>query len=179
MKNYYEQAPKLDAEQIIDCLREANARFVLIGGVAVVLNGVNRHTIDLDVAYSREAENLEAIANALKPLRPQLRTVDGPIPFLWDAKTLKAGVNFTLHTEAGWLDLLADPEGAPDFETLWNEAVEIEFYGRTVKVASIEHLIAMKKAAGRGKDLADLADLNALVQLKNEESSAAQGTASG
>ena len=104
--------PSLDLQRILAALAEHEVRYVLIGGIAVVLHGSDRTTFDLDVVYARDPENLARVAAAIKPLRPKLRTRDGDIPFLWDARTLQAGLNFTLFTDAGWLDLLGKRRGS-------------------------------------------------------------------
>jgi hypothetical protein len=132
-------------------------------------------TYDLDVCYARDKDNLEALARALAPLHPQLRTVSGPVPFLWDARTLKAGANFTLVTDAGSVDLLGDVAGVDSFSSLWERAAEIELFGIHVRVASIDDLIAMKRAAGRLKDQAHILELEALKRLI-EPGSDAEGT---
>ena len=78
----------------------------MIGGVAVVAHGHPRLTQDLDICYSRERGNIDRLAEALRPLHPYLRGAPEGLPFTLDAATIRAGLNFTLRTEAGDLDLL-------------------------------------------------------------------------
>jgi hypothetical protein len=74
------------------------------------------------------------------------------VPFLLDAKTIEAGGNFTFSTSLGSVDLLADPVGSPPYEQLRDAAKDIEIRGHAVRIASLDHLIAMKEAAGRPRD---------------------------
>jgi hypothetical protein len=69
-----------------------------------------------------------------------------------DARTVKSGANFTFDNPYGALDVLGDITGAPSYDKLRSDSVEGEIAGVTVSVASIDHLIAMKEAAGRTKD---------------------------
>ena len=71
-----------------------------------------------------------------------------------DARTLANGANFTFDTRYGALDILSDPAGAPAYATLRDESgEELLVEGVRIRVASLDHLIAMKEASGRPKDL--------------------------
>ncbi len=109
-------------------------------------------TEDVDVAYSRATDNLEKLAALLRDLGATLRGAPADLPLILDARSLAAGGNFTFDTSLGSLDILAFPTGAPAYEVLRATAMEIAIEGRGVLVASLDHLIAMKEAAGRTKD---------------------------
>jgi hypothetical protein len=126
--------------------------FVLVGGLAAAAFGSARSTFDLDVAYARDAANLERLTGALRELEARLRGAPADVPFLLDAETLRRGLNFTLTTTHGPLDILGEPAGAPRYDELRRAAGTIELRGFRVQVASIDHLIAMKEAAGRPHD---------------------------
>lgn len=81
-----------------------------------------------------------------------MRGAPPDVPFQLDARTLAAGANFTFSTSLGSIDILSDPAGAPPYDRLKADAVTIDVRGQTVWVASLDHLIAMKEAAGRTKD---------------------------
>jgi hypothetical protein len=134
----------------------ADVDFVVIGGVAVVLQAQPRFTKDLDVCYAPDDENLERLGGALLALRARLRGIDETVPFAADAGTLRQTQILTLTTDGGELDLLVDPQGAPPYAELRRDADIVDLDGIEVRVASIEHLSAMKRAAGRPQDLADL-----------------------
>lgn len=147
-------------------LASHNVRFVVIGGIAMGLHGSDYQTTDLDICYARDQENLAALASALVHHNPRLRGAPEDIPFIWDTRTLKNGLNFTLTTEFGSLDLLGEPAGIDTFEGLWNRASTADLGDFSVRVASLEDLIAMKQAAGRPKDLNHLLELKALLKAQ-------------
>jgi hypothetical protein len=127
--------------------------FVLIGGMAGIARGSAYVTLDVDVAYDRSRENLERLAGALQELDTTLRGAPPGLPFVPDAAMLAGGANFAFDTRYGPLDVLADPAGAPSYEKLRHEAgEELLVEGVRIRVASLDHLIAMKEAAGRPKD---------------------------
>jgi hypothetical protein len=74
------------------------------------------------------------------------------VPFILDARSLEAGGNFTFLTSLGSLDVLAYPAGAPPYDRLRADALVTEIGGQRIRIASLDHLIAMKEAAGRTKD---------------------------
>jgi hypothetical protein len=133
-------------------LAEAGVDFVVIGGVAGGAHGSAFSTFDLDVAYARDPENLERIAEVLRSLGARLRGAPPDLPFLLDARTLAAGAHFTFLTDLGSVDFLTDPDGAPPYEKLRADATVIDVRGHQVRIASLDHLIAMKEASGRAKD---------------------------
>lgn len=129
------------------------------------LHGSSHLTDDLDVVYARDEANLETLARALAIFRPRLRGAPEDLPFRWDARTLRAGLNFTLVTDLGSLDLLGHAPGAPAFEVLDAGAVRLDVGSMVVPVASLDDLIAMKRAANRPKDQVHLLELEALKRL--------------
>jgi hypothetical protein len=141
-----------DPKPILEALVEHEVDFVLIGGLAGVVRGSAYPTFDVDVAYGRDPENLERLAAALTELRATLRGAPENLPFQLDAETLARGGHFTFDTRFGPLDILTDPDGAPAYDKLVAAAETTEIDQVTVRVASLDHLIAMKEAAGRTKD---------------------------
>ena len=145
-----------DFRRLVDALARAGVEFVIVGGVAVVAHGHVRATGDLDVCYARTTENFECIARALAPFRPWLRGAPRQLPFTLDARTIKNGLNFTLTTEVGDVDLLGELTGVGGYDQVARDAVEIELYGNAVRVASLDVLERNKLAIGRAKDLLDI-----------------------
>lgn len=120
-------------------------------------------TVDLDVCYARDRDNLERLAAALGELGTTLRDPLPDQPFHPDRRTLERGDAFTFDTDFGALDILATPSGTSGFEDLAANAVEVELGGGlVVPVASLDDLIRMKRAAGRPKDRVELEILGAL-----------------
>jgi hypothetical protein len=137
-------------------------RFVVIGGVAAAAHGSPSVTQDLDVCPERTPDNLERLAAALVSLHARLRGIDEDVPFLLDARTLDAGDHFTFITDAGDLDVLGTPAGTGGYDDLVTDAVVVDLDELSVRVATIEGLIRMKRAAGRPKDRVELEILGAL-----------------
>jgi hypothetical protein len=145
-------AEQFDPVALIEALAGAAVDFVVIGGVAGGSYGSAYATGDLDVAYARDRTNLEKLAAVLHDLAATLRGAPPDVPFLLDAKTLEHGANFTFLTRYDSLDILADPAGAPPYRQLRSAATVASIRGHDVHIASLDHLIAMKEAAGRPKD---------------------------
>lgn len=158
-----------DPLRILKTLDGHGVRFVVIGGIAGRLWGSTSVTNDLDVCYARDRENLKALAGALTELKVKLRGADRDLPFAADARTLKAGDHFTFTTSAGNLDILGTPAGSRGYEALARTATVMDVGGVTVKVAAIEDLIAMKRAAARPKDLIEVEVLSALREELEKE----------
>ena len=150
-------------QQIIAALAAAGLRFVIVGGVAMRLQGSAHITDDIDFVVARDPANLEALIKALAPYHPSLRGAPPGLPFFWDVRTLKNIMNITLTTDLGSVDLLGEPAGVESFHQLWDDATTLDLDGLPVRVASIPALIAMKRAAGRRKDLLHLMELEQML----------------
>jgi transcriptional regulator with XRE-family HTH domain len=144
--------PILEPGPLLDALDRNEVEFIVIGGVAGLAHGSAYPTYDLDVAYSREPRNLERMAAALRDIGVTLRGAPDDLPFQVDAKTLEAGMNFTFVTKFGGFDILGHVEGVRDYEDLRAHAAIQGVGGIPVQVASLNHLIGMKRRADRPKD---------------------------
>ena len=153
-------------KQLVEALNQEHAAYVIIGGVAAVVQGATYVTEDLDVCYERTAENHERICKALRPFNPRLRGAPAGLPFKFDARTLKSGLNFTLSTDAGDIDLLGEVSGLGTVIEVKANSTSAVLYGANVFVLTLEGLIAAKQAAGRTKDLLHLSELRALQALR-------------
>jgi hypothetical protein len=141
-----------EVERLLGPLVAHGVDFVLIGGQAGISHGSSYPSYDLDVLYARGRDNVERLVAALEEIGVRLRGAPMDLPFVLDAKTIESGANFTFVTPYGDLDVLADAAGMPSYDELKLAAVDREVFGHVVKIASIDHLIAMKRAAGRTKD---------------------------
>jgi hypothetical protein len=155
----------------LEALAARRVRFVVIGGFASQLRGSPSLTGDTDVCYARDRQNLERLARGLRDLEATLRGAPSDVPFRLDGRTLEAGDHFTFDTTAGALDILGTPSGIPGgYDELERASDEMEIApGLSVKVASIDDLIRMKRAAGRPKDLIEVEVLGALRDEIDEQ----------
>lgn len=142
----------LQAGPLLRALARHGVDFVVVGGVAGLAHGSAYPTFDLDVAYARDRANLERLAAALKELVVSLRGAPPDLPFLIDAQTLANGANFTFDSPYGSFDILGDVAGISDYDELRAKAEPAHIEDIEVRVASLDHLIAMKRAANRPKD---------------------------
>jgi predicted nucleotidyltransferase len=158
--------PDLDVKGILQVLTTHGVDFVLIGGVAAILHGSATLTQDVDISFAQDDANLEALGEALDELRARLRGVEDDMPFVPDARTLRQLQLLTLQTSAGPLDLLVRPDGSPPYERLRRGAERMDVGGFAVQVASLDDLIAMKRAVGRDKDLLAVEELETIRDLR-------------
>lgn len=149
--------------EILPLLAEHGVECILIGGGAGIAHGLARSTYDVDVVYSRAYANLERIANSLLPFHAYLRDMPPGLPFKLDVRTLVNGINFTLSTDLGALDLLGDIPGGGNYQQLVPHSQAILLYGFPMLVLGLEKLIQVKRAAGRPKDLEAVAELQILL----------------
>jgi hypothetical protein len=149
-------------KELLARLVEKQVRFSVIGGVALVARGVERSTEDLDIAYARDRENLARLASTLAPIHPRLRGVSAELPFVLDEASLRSGLNFTLDTDLGPLDLFGEVPGLGTFEHVDAASSEIEVDGTRMLALTLDGLERAKRAAGRPKDLLDLGYIRAL-----------------
>ena len=157
-----------DFAALIPLLVANDVEFIIVGGAAATAHGSARLTLDLDVVYSRDNLNLERIVRALASSQPYLRGAPPGLPFEWSVETLKKGLNFTLITTLGALDLLGEIVGGGSYEELKPETIKIEVAGAECLCLSLERLIKVKRAAGRPKDLEAIAELEQILEEARE-----------
>jgi hypothetical protein len=151
-----------DYSRLLAALHDAGVRCIVVGGAAATAHGSVRLTL-LDVVYDRSPDNINRLVVALAPWRPYLRRAPPGLPFVFDAETIHRGLNFTLTTDVGWLDLLGEIAGGGAFAQLLPHTIEMHLFGRPFRVLNLRHLIHVKRAAGRPKDLEAIAELEALL----------------
>jgi len=150
-----------DPRHIFEVLARHGIDFVVIGGVAVIGHGSTRTTQDVDFVAATDADNLARLEAALRELGAELWGVDAHLLGIeLDARTLAEGGNFTLVTRAGGLDFFNEVPGGAPYEQVRERSVLVDLGdGLEIRVAGISDLIAMKRAAGRPRDLQDIATL--------------------
>jgi predicted nucleotidyltransferase len=149
-------------DQLLRRLSEAGVEFVLIGGLAVNAWGVVRGTKDVDIVVAPNSENLKRVAEVAVAVHGHVQAgesfLSSPASI---AAQLASGERVAIETELGQLDVVQGLDGVPTYEELRPRAKKAEVLGVSVAVCSVEDLKAMKQAAGRTRDRADLEDLDA------------------
>jgi hypothetical protein len=163
-----EELPDFTPRALLQCLVDAGLDFIVVGGIAAIAHGSAYLTGDLDITYAPDEENLERLGQVLVSLGARLRGVTDDVPFIPDGRTLRRTRVLTLETPLGLIHLLAQPDGAPVYGELRSRAERDVIAGVEVAYASLEDLIAMKKAAGRPKDLVAVEELEAIRRILRE-----------
>ncbi len=157
----------LDPEPLLRFLHEQGVDHILIGGVAVAAHGYRRPSQDLDIVPDPSPANLTRLTHALRALNARPADLgDFDLDELPADSTrvedLALGGNFRLETDLGALDIMQWVSGmsAIDlYRELDGQALSFRLDEITVRYCSLQHLRAMKTAAGRPRDLDDLQHL--------------------
>lgn len=153
---------EFDPLRALATLNRHGVSYVLIGGFAGKVHGSTVLTVDVDICYARDDDNVERLVAALRELHATLRGAVSDLPFQLEARTLRNGDAFTFVTDAGDLDIIGTPAGTSGYEELARTAVRMDLEPVEVEVASIDDLIAMKRASDRPRDRVHLEILGAL-----------------
>lgn len=159
-----------DFPRLLAVLVGGGVEFIVIGGFAATAHGSAFLTVDLDLVYRRTEENLSRLARALAPLHPYLRGAPAGLPFRFDVATIRSGLNFTLVTDAGDLDLLGEAAGGGTYDALLPRSEIRELFALACRFVTLEGLIHLKRSAGRPKDLERIAELEALREERDAAS---------
>jgi hypothetical protein len=153
-------------QQIITHLAEAHVEYIVIRGLAATIHGSAYVTYDLDICYERSLANIERLFRMLAPLHPVLRDLPADLPFHIDPRAVLAGLNFTMSTDLGAIDLLGAVSPFGLFAAVLPFTETAVLFGLDVRVLSLEGLIKARQAAGRRKDLLVRPELEALLELR-------------
>jgi predicted nucleotidyltransferase len=155
-------------EDVVRLLNDHGVHYIVIGGWAAIIHGTARSTNDVDVVYARDEENIRRLTKAIQSWNPYLRGAPPGLPFRWDEATIRSGLNFTLTTDHGPVDLLGEVAGGGTYEQLLPFTLETTTSGLSCRVVTLERLIQLKRAAGRPKDLEIIAELQALLEERRK-----------
>ncbi|HET7443502.1 MAG TPA: nucleotidyltransferase [Solirubrobacterales bacterium] len=149
-------------DELLRRLSDVGVEFVVVGGLALNAWGVVRGTKDVDIVVATDAENLKRVAEVAVAAGGHVQQGEALLGTpLSIASALAGGEQVAIETDLGRLDVVQGLDGVPAFEQLRSRATEAEILGSRVWVCSRDDLRAMKRAAGRTRDLADLEDLDA------------------
>jgi hypothetical protein len=151
-----------DFHRLLSDLTQSRVEFVIVGGFAATAHGSAFLTVDLDLVYRRSMDNMARLTAALRPFHPYLRGAPRGLPFTFDVEAMRRGLNFTLTTTAGDLDLLGEVVGGGTYEALLPHTELRTVLELECRFVDLETLIRLKRAAGRPKDLERLAELELL-----------------
>ena len=147
-----------EPDRLVAALNDASVGYVIVGGLAVAAHGVIRATRDLDVVPDPRDENMDRLATVLVGLGGQ-----HPVEDCLTGPALARPVSFKVRTAHGDLQVLNRMAGIPPYDDLRRDCVPVEIAESVVApVCSLEHLLQMKRAAGRPRDLVDLEELEQL-----------------
>lgn len=153
--------------EILEGLIKADVKFILVGGLAAVIQGAPVTTLDVDILHDRSKENTARLYRFLKSIDAIFRRPDDKIikPTEKEFSGLTHGLFTTL---LGPLDVLAVVEEGKTYTDLIEHAIEIQFRGHALHVLDLKTLIALKKASSNPKHQQQLPVLEeTLRQLEN------------
>jgi len=154
--------------EVLEGLLEAGVDFILVGGLAAVIQGAPVTTMDVDIVHSQAPQNIDRLLAFLRTADAVQRRMDGK-------KIEPKGRDFSgkghmlLTTRIGPIDVLAAIEGGRSYQDLLAHTVEIDFRGHTLRVLDLKTLIELKKTSMDPKDKQRLPVLKeTLRQLEKE-----------
>lgn len=150
------ERPPPRLRELLIHISDAGIDFILVGGLAVNAWGHNRGTTDIDLVPAPTSENLDRLGSALEAINGKVKVGDRLLDSTSTPTYLRAGDRALVVTDLGEADVLQGLPHIPRFEELEPVSMVAEVFGRKVAVCSLEHLIQMKRFAGRNLDLADL-----------------------
>ena len=160
----------LDLSALLKGLNEAGVEFIVVGGMAAVVQGAPITTFDLDIVHRRTNENIKRLIEYLKSVDAYLRRPDDKL-IRPDERDLNSEGHLLLTTCLGPLDVLGVIEKNLGFDDLLPNSVEIKFHGQKVYVLSLETIVDLKRDSRDSKDLYRLPILEeTLHQLSKDNS---------
>lgn len=147
-------------------LRRAGVRFVVIGGLAARAHGSSHITDDLDICYEPERDNVERLATTLAGWRAYLRGAEPGLPFAMDRDMIHRTPVMTLVTDLGAIDIMDRVQGVGEYAEVERQAVPAAIGGTEFLALDLPALLAAKRATRRPKDLDQIPELGALLELR-------------
>lgn len=153
---------------LLEGLINAGIEFILVGGLAAVVQGAPITTMDVDIVHLQTSENIDKLIDFLKSIGAYHRRLDDKI-IEPTSEHISGRGHALFTTRFGPLDILAIIEEGQSYEDLIDTTVEIEFRGHTIRVLDLETLVKLKKSSKDPKDNQRLPILEeTLRQLKQE-----------
>lgn len=157
-----------DLSAILEGLIEADVEFILVGGLAAVVQGAPVTTLDIDIVHNQSSENIARLLAFLKSIDAVHRRPDNSV-----VRPKEEDISGTGHafftTRLGPLDVLAVIEEGRAYQDLLEHTVEIEFRGHTVRVLDLKTLVELKRTSRDPKDKQRLPVLEETLRQVEEE----------
>lgn len=153
--------------ELLRLLARQEVDFIVVGGVAAILEGVPITTLDLDILYDRDAENLERLLTVLQTVQARYRDPAGRDiePTVERLATLRQSL---LRTDLGPLDVLSEIGAQATYQDLLPSTRVREVAELRIRVLELAQVIESKEQAGRDKDLAMLPVLRRTLEMRRE-----------
>ena len=145
-----------DFLDVLRCLDDAGVEFLVVGAHALARHGVVRATGDLDIWIRCDLDDAVRAHRALVAFGAPV-TSSGLTP----EHLAEPGIVYQVGLPPRRIEVLTEISGV-SFDTAWPKRVEVEIAGRQVPVLDKQSLLINKRASGRLKDLADVAELESL-----------------
>lgn len=141
----------VDLSEVLEGLLEAGIDFILVGGLAAVIQGAPVTTMDVDIVHNQSSDNIARLLTFLKSVEAVYRRLDDKL-IEPKERDLSGKGHVLLRTRTGPLDVLAVVEGGRSYKDLLEHSVDIDFRGHTLRVLDLKTLIELKKASQDPKD---------------------------
>ncbi len=148
-----------DFRDFLKALNDQDVKYIMVGGMAVILHGHARVTGDMDIWVERSTENYKKLVRSF-------RQFGMPLFDMTEEKFLNVAETdvFSFGRNPVGIDIMTAVKGL-DFDETYSLSAIYDDYGLPIRMIHINHLIEAKKAAGR---LKDLDDINQLQKRKKE-----------
>lgn len=157
----------IDLSAIIEGLLKADIKFILVGGLAAVIQGAPITTMDVAIVYHRSDENISKLFSFLTSIDAVYRRPDNKV--IAPTEQDLSGMGYLLFsTRLGPLDVLAFIEQGKTYEDIIEDTIEIEFRDRILHVIDIKKLIELKRNSNDSKDKRRLPILEETLQQLNK-----------
>jgi hypothetical protein len=145
------ESPGPDLSQLLEGLLAAGVDFILVGGLAAVVQGAPVTTLDVDIVHHRSPDNINKLYAFLKEINAYHRRPDDKViePAVAD---LSGMGHLLLTSRLGPLDVLAAIEEGKIYEDLLEHTIKIEFRGHSIRVLALKKIVDLKKASTNPKD---------------------------
>jgi hypothetical protein len=160
-------------DPVFSALEATGVRYVVVGGVAVNLHGYQRFTKDIDLVIELIPERALRALEALRAIGYQpnipLKLTDFADPVIREGWIRDKGMTvFQMYSDQSRMTVDIFVQYPLDFDELWSQSLQIDLPGAAPRIASIDHLIRMKREIGRPQDLLDIAKLETLKRVLDE-----------